>query len=76
MATTVSDATASRLAPSRNLVMDRTPINTIPFFGDQFNMWRFQLQSIFRSRDLFDLVEGVQELDVATTNSTCQFWKI
>lgn len=56
-----------RASSSRELVVDRTPINIASYSGEQFNMWRFQLQSIFRSRDLLDIVDGTEELNPLAT---------
>ena len=52
--------------------MDTTSILPMPYAGKYFNIWKFQVQCVFRSRNLLNIVEGHELLDSASFFITCQ----
>ena len=45
-----------------------------PYAGEYFNIWKFQVQCIFRSRNLLDIIEGREVLDPSASFATRQYW--
>lgn len=62
-----SPNTSANSAPVDNVVnmledipLDNAPVTLSPFTREHFNLWKFQIQCIFRSRDLLDIAEGTE----------------
>jgi hypothetical protein len=55
------------------MVMDTALVLLMPYAGKYFNIWKFQVQCVFCSHDLLDIVEGHEFLDSASFFITCQY---
>ena len=56
------------------MLLDTTPITFTLYAGEYFNIWKFQVQCIFCSRHLLDIVEGREVFDPGASFATRQFW--
>lgn len=58
-----------------DIPLDTAPVTLSPFTGEHFNLWKFQIQCIFRSRDLLAIAEG-NELYAPNADSCIRrYWK-
>ena len=55
------------------MILDTIPVTLTHYASEYFNIWKFQVQSIFRSRNLLDIVEGCELLDVIAPFATRQY---
>jgi hypothetical protein len=56
-------------------MIDTTPVMLTPYTGEYFNIWKFQVQCIFRSRKLLDIVEGTEMFDPNADPAVQQYWR-
>ena len=68
-----SQSTVQNLS-STAMLLDTTLVTLTPYAGEYFNIWKFQVQYIFRSRHLLDIIEGREVLDPGASFATRQFW--
>jgi hypothetical protein len=54
--------------------LDTTPVTLTPYAGEYFNIWKFQVQCIFCSRQLLDIVEGREVFDPTAKFPVRQSW--
>jgi hypothetical protein len=59
---------------SAAMILDTTLVTLTPYAGKYFNIWKFQVQCIFRSRHLLDIMEGCEPLDPAASFATRRYW--
>jgi hypothetical protein len=56
------------------MILDTTLVTLTPYAGEYFNIWKFQVQCLFHSRNLLDIVEGREFLDATALFATRQYW--
>jgi hypothetical protein len=70
-----SSSTSAVQDPSPPVIpLDTTPVTLTPYAGEYFNIWKFQVQCIFRSRHLLDIIEGCEVFDPAASFAHRQYW--
>jgi hypothetical protein len=62
--------------PLDNTPVTLTPVTLTPYAGEYFNIWKFQIQCIFRSRQLLDIVEGREPFDPLAPALVQQSWRL
>lgn len=58
-----------------DIPLDNVPVTLSPFTGEHFNLWKFQIQCIFRSRDLLDIAEGTEYYNPHAELRIRRYWK-
>lgn len=58
-----------------DIPLDNVPVTLSPFTGEHFNLWKFQIQCIFRSRDLLDIAEGTEYYNLHAELHIRRYWK-
>jgi hypothetical protein len=61
--------------PPPQFLLDTTPVMLTPYTGEYFNIWKFQVQCIFRSRQLLGITEGTETFDLTATPTVQQYWR-
>jgi hypothetical protein len=57
------------------IALDTTLVTLTPYTGEYFSIWKFQIQCIFRSRQLLDIVEGRENFDPTASVLIQQSWR-
>jgi hypothetical protein len=68
-----SHSTEHNLLPTA-MILDNNSVTFTPYAGEYFNIWKFQVQCIFCSRNLLNIVEGRELLDATGSFATRQYW--
>jgi hypothetical protein len=70
-----SQASGLQIPSQAPFTLDTTPVTLTPYTGEYFNIWKFQVQCIFRSRQLLDIIEGTELFDPAADLAVQQYWR-
>lgn len=65
----------SARAAAPDIPLDTAPVMLSPFTGNHFNLWKFQILCIFRSRGLLHIADGIEAYDPHADLATRRYWK-